>query len=483
MSTNTENERWGIAASAPPLNPAEVESHHRAVEVVVMWEDDVLHVEHVSPPRDVRVDTSDGSYPVVIERDGRLLSVLPEGASGVVTVNDETRTLEALREAHGLEAFGELPGAVLYPLPEGARARIRHDGLTFLVRPTHAGKEVAGAAELQWRRYGWIALSLGVHAVLLAMFYFLPPSTQALSLDNIGADSRMVEYLDAANAVEDVEVPEWDPGNEAAGGDGERAAEEEGQAGDPDEAVTGNRQAVRGPQDNPDPHMARENIRDDMEHVGAIGAVASMLGSFDAPTSPFGRESAEGMDPMSAIGALMGDQIGTNYGQGGLGMLGTGRGAGGTGLGTYGLGTLGTMGRGSGGGDGDGYGTGYGDGVGSLRAHRSRVPRVITGTGADVRGSLSREAIRRVVRRNIAQVRFCYEQGLQQNPSIEGRVTVSWIISPTGAVTSTSVANTTLGSAGVESCIANAVGRWSFPSPDGGGVVGVSYPFLLQSPD
>lgn len=482
MNTSIENERWGIVASTPPLNPAEVETHHRAVEVVVMWGDDVLSVEHVSPPRDVRIDTKQGAHPVVIERDGRLLCVLPEGATGEVTINDEARSLESLREAQTLESFGELAGAVLYPLPEGASARVRHDGLTFLVRPTHAGKEVASAAELQWRRYGWVALSLGVHAVLLAMFYFMPPSSQALSLDNIDANTRMVEYLNAANAVEEVDIPEFlqEPSDDAPGGDGERHALEEGQAGDPDEAVTGNRQAVRGPQNNPDPHMARENLRNEMEHVGAIGAVASMLGSFDAPTSPFGRDSAEGMDPMSAIGALMGDQIGSNHGFNGLGMTGTGRGAGGTGLGTYGLGTLGTMGRGSGGGDGDGYGRGVGTPHGT---RRSRVPRVRPGGGVDIRGSLSREAIRRVVRRNIAQVRFCYEQGLQQNPSIEGRVTVSWIISPTGAVTTSSVANTTLRNASVESCIANAVGRWSFPSPDGGGVVGVSYPFMLQSPN
>ena len=35
--------------------------------------------------------------------------------------------------------------------------------------------------------------------------------------------------------------------------------------------------------------------------------------------------------------------------------------------------------------------------------------------------------------------------------------------------------------ASVESCIANAVRRWSFPQPDGGMPVGVNYPFLLTS--
>ncbi len=478
MSTNTENTRWGIAASTPPLNPAEVESHHRAIEVVVMWGQNVLAVEHASPPRDVRVETRGATYPVVVERDGRLLCVLPEGAEGDVEVDGQKASLEELR-GRGLASFDELAGALLYPLPDGASARVSHDGLTFLVRPTHAGKELGTGAEVRWNRYGWVAASLGVHAIVLGMFYFLPPSTQALSLDQITAQDRMVEYLDTANAVEDPDEPEW--ANEAGpeGGTGQRAADEEGAAGDPEEAVTGRRMAVQGRADNPSPTMPRESIRENMANIGAIGAVASLMGTFNAPTSPYGADNAEGLDAMSAIGQLMGDDIGNSFGYGGLGMNGTGRGAGGTGLGTYGLGRLGTLGHG----DGDGDRNGYGNSVGGLRGERrTRVPRVRP-SNFSTTGSISREAIRRVVQRNLSQVRFCYEQGLQQNPSIEGRVTISWIITPTGAVQASSVQSSTLNNARVETCIANAVSRWSFPSPDGGGVVGVNYPFLLQSPN
>ncbi len=49
-----------------------------------------------------------------------------------------------------------------------------------------------------------------------------------------------------------------------------------------------------------------------------------------------GDETALGNDPMAALGALMGDQVGGNYGFGGLGLRGTGRGGGGTGEGTIG---------------------------------------------------------------------------------------------------------------------------------------------------
>lgn len=53
-----------------------------------------------------------------------------------------------------------------------------------------------------------------------------------------------------------------------------------------------------------------------------------------------------------AIGGLLGNMVGDNFGYGGLGLRGTGRGGGGTGSGTIGLGRLATIGHGGGGGRG-----------------------------------------------------------------------------------------------------------------------------------
>jgi len=108
------------------------------------------------------------------------------------------------------------------------------------------------------------------------------------------------------------------------------------------------------------------------------------------------------------------------------------------------------------------------------------VPRIRSGN-ADVRGSLSKEVIRRVIRRHINEVKFCYEQQLNQRPDLEGRVTVRFIISPTGAVQNALVQASTLGNQPAESCIAAAVRRWTFPAPDGGGIVIVNYPFMLNA--
>jgi len=157
--------------------------------------------------------------------------------------------------------------------------------------------------------------------------------------------------------------------------------------------------------------------------------------SLSMPTSPFGRDSALGNDAESALGALMGSQIGPNFGFGGLGLIGTGEGGGGTGEGTIGLGKWGKIGHGA----GFGKGVGFGSGDGGLKGgHSGKVPPPITGKGT-VKGSLSKEAIRRVIRQHLNEVRFCYEQGLSSQPDLAGRVTVAFLISPTGAVQSSSI--------------------------------------------
>lgn len=80
---------------------------------------------------------------------------------------------------------------------------------------------------------------------------------------------------------------------------------------------------------------------------GMLGVLDGMTGAYNSPTSPFGSDSALGNDPMSALGSLMGEEVGESAGLGGLGLRGTGRGGGGLGQGTIGLGNLGTIGHGA----------------------------------------------------------------------------------------------------------------------------------------
>ncbi len=492
-----ENVQYQIVASGPPVNPAEVDSHEPAVEVVVMWGDmSVLHVEHLSPPRSFYVgeatdakgkpatDFLIGSesigtdrLPVAVESGAGVAVVIPNGAVGDVTVGEQTITVDELAASSQLQACSELAGAHQYPLPAGATARIGYRDFTFVVRPGNAAQRVGigGRPEFDWAGHIWTVLSGAMMAFMLLLFYFLPPRPSSLSLELLNADSRLIKYLIEPPETLEEETPEWLLEDDPESGKGKRHKGEEGAMGDQKAKKTNNKFGIEGPEDNEDPHMAREKAKEEAMTAGIIGLLKSNVGAWNSPTSPYGRDTALGNDPMSALGALLGDQIGANFGFGGLGLRGTGRGGGGTGEGTIGLGNIGTIGHGAGGGDGSGYGRG----AGRFRGRSAKVPRIRTGT-ADVRGSLSKEVIRRIIRRHINEVRFCYEQELNQRPDLQGRVAVKFIISPTGAVQTAAVASSSLANARVEGCIAKAVRRWTFPAPEGGGIVVVTYPFVLQ---
>lgn len=190
--------------------------------------------------------------------------------------------------------------------------------------------------------------------------------------------------------------------------------------------------------------------------AGLLGALSAESGHFLA--SPYGGAFAVGDDDEDVWGGLTGTEVGEAFGVGGLGLVGTGRGGGGTGEGSIGLGNTGLIGKGSGG---------------------KKVPRVRQ-SKATVKGSLDKDIIRRIVRAHINEVRTCYDKGLSKDPALAGKVTVGFTIGSTGKVTASSVSSTTLSDKAVGTCIAGAAKRWKFPSPTGGGVVIVKYPFSLE---
>jgi len=490
---------YQLIPQTPPINPADVDSGESAVEVVILWgELSILHVEHLSPPRSYYVGEATDSkgkpatdfligresigadrLPIVVETGSSVAVVIPNGASGDITVGNDVISFDDLAAQGQLQAASELAGARQYALPPGATARVQYRGFTFVVKPMSAARKVGvgDGNRLDLKGYIWTAASMAFHIGLLLLFYFLPPRSSSLSLDLLNADSRLVKYLIEPPETVEEETPEWLQENKEddEGGKGKRHKDEEGQMGKKDEKKSKNKFGIEGPQNNEDPHMAREEAKEQAMNAGIIGILKASVGAWNSPTSPYGRDSALGSDPMSALGALMGDQIGGNFGFGGLGLRGTGRGGGGTGEGTIGLGNVGTIGHGAGG----GTGSGYGSGAGGFRGRDAKVPRIRSGQ-ADVHGSLSKEVIRRIIGRHINEVRFCYEQELNARPDLQGRVAVKFIISPTGAVQTAAVDSSDLGNPKAEQCIAQSVRRWTFPAPEGGGIVVVTYPFVLS---
>ncbi|MFK8138055.1 MAG: AgmX/PglI C-terminal domain-containing protein [Bdellovibrionales bacterium] len=96
-------------------------------------------------------------------------------------------------------------------------------------------------------------------------------------------------------------------------------------------------------------------------------------------------------------------------------------------------------------------------------------------------GGLDREVIAAVIRKNIGEIRYCYERQLSADKDLQGKVKVEFTIDAKGSVARQTVKDTTLKSAKVEGCILRRIAGWKFPKPKGGTKVLVAYPFLFKS--
>lgn len=210
----------------------------------------------------------------------------------------------------------------------------------------------------------------------------------------------------------------------------------------------------------------RERDRQIAQQAGVLG----LLQAADGMESPFGA-SAIGADPDALGGLVSGKAVGEAYGTGGLGLRGVGRGGGGTGEG-IGLGQVGTIGRSG------GTGAGYGRGAGRLGSSRNARPPAVTTGHAKVRGMLDEETIRRVIRRHVPPVRYCYERQLAKDPNLQGRLGIEFAIGQDGRVTAVKVVGPLQSE--LDRCVARVVRRMVFPKPEGGIVV-VSYPFVFRA--
>jgi hypothetical protein len=491
---------YTLIKSGPDMPTDESETHAASVEVMILWDQMVLHVSHLTPPRSFYVGEEEGKTfkcdyfipseklgttraPIVLaDRSGSVAVVLLPRARGTIELPGQPKmTVQQAIESGKAQPCSELSGAMQMPLPNGAKAKIELDGLIFQVSAVNAGKVVAGHWQLDTNTLLFTGLSMAAHIGLLAAMAFFMPPLGGTDEDGISSDQQYLiqQYLNAA-AEKEMEEKETEQiaenqADNKEGGTGTRAKGEEGSMGNPNTKLTGNRYGVQGPADNPDPHIARQAALRDAAEFGMIGLLnAGAGGDPNAPTAPWGRDDSLGNDPLSARGNMWGDQIGESFGAGGLGLSGIGEGGGGRGEG-IGLGSIGTLGHGAGTGTGQGFGSGHGRLGGS---HRTKPPQVRMGA-TSVSGRLPPEVIQRIVRQNFGRFRLCYENGLRNNPNLQGRVGVRFVIGRDGAVSNVGNGGSDLPDGGVVSCVVRAFYGLSFPQPEGG-IVTVVYPIMFS---
>ncbi len=212
-------------------------------------------------------------------------------------------------------------------------------------------------------------------------------------------------------------------------------------------------------------------------------------------------KSAPALDSLGALGALggMGKKMQSG---GGLNLNGSsiarggeqGRGGGGVGgLGSggvtnalFGKGLIAASpGSGARAGSAGGYGT-RGKGGGRMGYGNSKILGASGGTVAPldsesfIEGGLTRAQVEEVILRNMGQITYCYEKGLQSEPSLKGRVSVSFVVGANGKVSLARLQHTSVESKQLEGCIVGRVKQFQFPRPVAGVNVQVQYPFSFR---
>lgn len=199
------------------------------------------------------------------------------------------------------------------------------------------------------------------------------------------------------------------------------------------------------------------------------------------PTAPQGRGTALGSDPMNALGAVMGDEVGKNFGFGGLGLKGTGAVApnvpqqiGPTKPATTGLASSAAPVAPA---AVEGTGSDYGRAAGGFHGRSEKIAGHVTSEVSSA-PPRSREEIKKTLLSEHDAVRRCYEQQLQHHPGLQGGVIVHLSIDAAGLPQKVNVTENTTGDPVLGGCVARAVKTMKFGP---GAPTGVQYPVQFET--
>ncbi|MBI5535950.1 MAG: AgmX/PglI C-terminal domain-containing protein [Deltaproteobacteria bacterium] len=472
------------------------------VEVQVRWGDHVLQVRHLRPARTFRLGEAiegpgacdlfvpreyvgSDSVPVVLQGPGVLLrAIVPPSADARVELSSGNAFSKAAATAQGiLEPCPDVQGALQVWLHPGVRV------CSWLARGSQgedrgpyrrAGAERDDALVVSvgwveperrmdrnllswpsWMQWTSIAATVLAHATLLFWIALamptLGPTDNPLHERN---DPLLMHMPLISMQPEDGEEQEPEPTSEGEfeGTPWEATrCGEEGAMGLPSWPQTKRRYGVAGPQDNPDPHIARQT--GEWPGWGSyIGLEPDRFGAArDQHTAPWGRDDSLGVDAKSARGAMFGAAIGTNQGRGGLSP-----------------GNVGEGGR-----TGFSRATGKAPVCESPSAGARADSSVHPGTPT-VSGATPLQAIRRVVQAHAGRFRHCADAALRANPGLHGQVMIQARIGEGGEIESVGSSGSSLVEQDVVQCMVQTFGTLSFPDVTGG-AVDVVYPMVITA--
>ena len=108
-----------------------------------------------------------------------------------------------------------------------------------------------------------------------------------------------------------------------------------------------------------------------------------------------------------------------------------------------------------------------------------RPPQVRAGI-VTVSGGLPPEVVQRIVRQSFGRFRLCYETALAKKAGLAGRVEVTYRIAGDGSASGVRATSDFPGPA--KECIAEAFRGLTYPTPEGGRAVEVTFPLVFEPP-
>ncbi|HZY01951.1 MAG TPA: AgmX/PglI C-terminal domain-containing protein, partial [Anaeromyxobacteraceae bacterium] len=473
-----------VQRTARAAEPEEASGQEVGAELRFLWGETLLDAgTFVQPRSPVLVGETEkchflipaaglpvSEFPVLRWEDREYRVTFARGMTGELVERGARTPLSQLVKERKASPDGAIDGAYAVAVPASGAVRVEFgSGIRFEARLKRPPKP---AVVPWWQRINYQFLNLFLILFFVQAGFIVAANTWPYDTDTVADDlfknpSRMAKFI--------IKPPEARPKanpylerlqkelrREEAGEMAEKHKGTEGQMGKKDAPRTNARSA---------PRAIDPNAKDIVKNTGLVALLGR--GKSGGLSTIFGQGGLGG-DLKGAIGNMFGPVVGDSYGLGGLGLKGSGTGGGGQGQ-TIGIGAVGTKGRGGGLGS-------YGTGVGGLGKKSDRDVSIQAGTAAVV-GSIDKELIRKVIQEHAAQIRYCYEQELQRDPKLEGKVSIRWVINSEGRVQGTQVDGgaTTMQNGQVHRCMMDRIASWEFPKPKGGGIAVITYPWILRS--
>ena len=443
------------------LDEQPTESSH-ALSLAVWWGDTLLDALLARPGEsitadklsaEIELDADDAK--IITNLGDEAIVYIPEGVPVGLRYADGTIT-------HDL-SFDEDCDAPswAYHLAFGERVAFTVGSLSVVVQYVRADSEMGAGLPFDWTMVEVFSISALLHVSLVAAA-IVTPVDQVSMQDGLRKNMHIL-----ARSVLTPKEPEPPPKVVLKKRDGGKHRDEAGRFGQKDQPKQDAMPSKPG-STRVDPD-ARERDRRVVADAGLLG-ILKQVGGVSALSSVLGPNGL-GTGINEALGGITGARMGNAGGVGGMATRGAGPGGDGRTLGIGGI-SIGGNGRGRGGDDGVDV---------CLNCGKKKKHIVIERRRILLEGGLKNHEVRRVIERNHARFKWCYEKELSRDPNLSGKIAVYFTIAPNGRVAKASLRESSMGDDTVETCVVEKMESLQFPNPRGGGVVVVTYPFVFTS--